>query len=430
VIQRMALAWVGAWLVLAAFVIGRFAEEALPLWYLARPLAVAGAVSLGIGLGAVWLAGRHAVAAASGAALLVALPLPVVILSFAAGIIGSDLWRRRSGHPVESQRPVLILAAAFLVMSGIRMVGVVDVSSPSTYSDDAGGPPMYVILLDGYPRADSLAQLGIDNQPFVNALEDRGFDYYADAHSIHSRTQKTLLAMLTEEAVNDDPVGVAELRAARSRLAVPPGFVAVDPPVGYVTLSHGPRIDPGGPNDFEIELVGQSAVGVLAPDWAYGLLLEGLRDRVDRTLALLPELAEPRVFAHVMAPHPPFLYGAEGYAQTPRWCWPDCGLFTNFIEDLGISREQWGSGMAQQLEGLNERLLETVDELLARHSDAVVVLFSDHGGRTARAELDEWHRSFLAARTPGHPGLFAEAPRPDVVIRILLDAYGDAAPGS
>lgn len=429
-IRRVALAFAAAWLVFAAVIIGRFADEALPLDYLARPLLVSGAVALMIALPAAWLAGRHAVAVAAGLALLVAIPLPVIALSFAAVILGALLWRRRSGRPIESQRPVLILAAVFLIMGGIRAVSVIDVSSTNTYREDAGGPPMYVILLDGYPRMDTLARLGIDNRPFVNALIERGFDHYADSHSIHSRTQKTLLAMLTEEPVNDDPVPVAELRVGRSRLVVPPGFVAINSPVGYVTLRHGPRIDPGGPNDFEIELIGQSAVGVLVPDWAWALFVDGLRDRVDRTLALTAERSEPRIFAHVMAPHPPFLYGAEGSARTPRWCWPDCGLFTNFIEDLRVSREQWASGMAPQIEGLNRRLLETVDDLIARHPDAVIVLFSDHGGRTARADLDEWHRSFLAARTPGHPELFADAPRPDAVIRTLLDAYGEGNPGN
>ena len=55
---------------------------------------------------------------------------------------------------------------------------------------------------------------------------------------------------------------------------------------------------------------------------------------------------------------------------------------------------------------------------------AVVVLFSDHG---ARYSLDlrqtEWYHSFLAARTPDHPDLFASEPVPTAILRTLLPIY-------
>jgi len=120
-----------------------------------------------------------------------------------------------------------------------------------------------------------------------------------------------------------------------------------------------------------------------------------------------------------MAPHPPFLYGPGGSEDVPRWCWPSCRVFTNTIEGLSVEMEPWVDGMATQLEYLNARLVGTIDNLV----DAVIVVFSDHGGRYSEGDTDEMHRSLLAARTPGHPGLFAAAPRPDTIIRTLLEAY-------
>ena len=49
---------------------------------------------------------------------------------------------------------------------------------------------------------------------------------------------------------------------------------------------------------------------------------------------------------------------------------------------------------------------KAIDEILAERSDAVIVLFSDHGGRMSLPG-DEVHHSFLAARTPGNARLFA-----------------------
>jgi hypothetical protein len=282
---------------------------------------------------------------------------------------------------------------------------------------------MYVILLDGYPRWDSLAAEGIDIGPFIEALEARGFDHYPAATSLHSRTNKTLLALMTTEEVSDDPAAVPEAREIRRRLLVPPGFVAVDPPVGYVTLGPGRHIDPGGLNDFDAHLLGRSALGRLAPDLGWSLLLNDLRDRLDRTLVLIETTDERRIFAHLMVPHPPFIFGPDGSAEAPRWCWPDCGLFEAHSERLSVTPTRWWAGMANQLDEVNDRLLESVDAVLAAHPNAVIVLFSDHGGRYSEADQEEQHRSFLAARTPRHPGLFANAPRPDTIIRALLEAY-------
>ena len=92
-------------------------------------------------------------------------------------------------------------------------------------------------------------------------------------------------------------------------------------------------------------------------------------------------------------------------------------------DHMEISRDEWEAGMGTQVAALNKRLLSTIDEVLARHPDAVIVLFSDHGGRADSDDTAELHRSFLAARTPDHPRLFANAPFAEEVIRTLLRSY-------
>lgn len=421
-IRRLALAVVAAWLVMGAVILGRFADEPLPAWYVLRPLIVAAGAAALVGAGSL-IAGRHAVLVAAGVALAAALTDPAIILTLAALAIAVELLRRRGRPPVDTHLPALVLAVVFFSVGLVRALSVMDLPTSAGYESSGGGPPMYVILLDGYPRLDTLGTLGIDNSAFVDSLEGRGFDVYPDAHSIHTRTNKTLLAMLTEEEVNDDPVSVEERRDIRQRLIVPPGFVAVDPPVGYVTLGPGPHIHADGPNDFEAQLAAQSVLGVVFPDWTWEWLIRGLRHELAATLDLVASTSERRIFMHLMAPHPPFLYGPDGSSEVARECWPSCGLFVDSMQDLGISREEWADRMAAQLAGLNPRLLDAVDRIVGRDPGAVIVMFSDHGSRFDDADPDERHRSFLAARTPGRPDLFADAPRPDAVIRTLLDGY-------
>ena len=56
----------------------------------------------------------------------------------------------------------------------------------------------------------------------------------------------------------------------------------------------------------------------------------------------------------------------------------------------------------------------------------MVVLFSDHGSRySLDLKQTEWYHSFLAARTPGHPQLFASDPKPTNILRTLLPTLRD-----
>ena len=424
-LRRLAVASVAAWLVLAAVVLTRFAEQTLPATFLARPLMFVIPIAVAIGLVAL-PARRYSVAVATLGAYLVAVTQPLIVLTVAI-VLAIGLVLGRWGRLPGAIPAAALVGATVLFTIGLgRAILVMDLPTVTGYEEADEGPPMYVVLLDGYPRIDTLANMGIDNSTFVAALEDRGFDHYPEAMSVHTRTHKTLLAMLTDEVVNDDPAGTAEeRRSIRRRLIVPPGFVAVDPPYGFVVLGPGPHIDPGGATIFEGELLGLSAVGVAAPDLAWALVRQGLDARIENALDIMASGTYQRLFVHLMSPHPPFLYDLTGQTAGPRHCWPQCWL-TPTVEHMGISREAWASGMAANLSVLNGRLLETIDEVLEAQPDAVIVLFADHGGRVSEADLDEWHHPFMASRTPGHPQLFAEAPRPDTIIRTLLATYGSS----
>ena len=110
------------------------------------------------------------------------------------------------------------------------------------------------------------------------------------------------------------------------------------------------------------------------------------------------------------------------YADGISACWPSCNIFDVSNAKLRISRAEWVDQMAVQLDAVNARVLAAVDAILADHPNAVIVLFSDHGGRID-VESEEVHRSFLAARTPDHPGLFEREPHPHAILRLISEGY-------
>ena len=146
-------------------------------------------------------------------------------------------------------------------------------------------------------------------------------------------------------------------------------------------------------------------------------MADSLRAHFEGSLRLMVASDSARTFTHVLAPHPPFLY-AGGVAE----CWPGCNIFDVEASKLGISVEEWAGRMNGQLAAVNARVLAAVDEIIESDPDAVIVLFSDHGGRYD-VGLDEIHHTFLAARTPGNPRLFEAEPHPHALLRLTLEAY-------
>jgi hypothetical protein len=304
------------------------------------------------------------------------------------------------------------------------------------------GPNIYIVLLDGYPRRDTLMNdLGIDNGPFEEALADRGFDVYDDAHTDRRYTDLTLMTLLTgsTEGVPDDTAPASEvqwlIRRALSDAALPREAQAagyewdiIDSPAGHVTFSAGHHIQHGGVNTLEDNMLAESIFGQVVKAAFPYLLTDSLRAHFEQSVDSLVSLADPDahrlVLAHLFQPHLPFLWDAAGEPVPAPSFWPRENIFAAQIETMGMSLADYSAAMEGDLATLNPKLLAMVDEIVARDPDGVIVLFSDHG---ARYSLDlrqtEWYHSFLAARTPGHPNLFAEEPVPTAILRLLLPTY-------
>lgn len=402
----------------AGMVFAEFTVEPRPIDYLLRPLLFVAVLSIAVGLVAGHSGKAHLLVAAFVTAWFVqpGSPVAIGIAGITAALI---LYRLVRSTVVDVDKPLLIGAAVFLAAGVMPVVPLISWSTPAQAA--GGGKPTYLILLDGYPRADTLAGLGVDISPFLDELEQRGFDLYPDATSHHRWTYRTLTLMTTGQPMAADDWGTAaERKAARDSWRLPDGFVAVAPPAGSVTIPGVPVLNPGGPTLFEATLLQDSAVAGLSDDW----IMDGFRYQLNRSLDLLGSTDEPRVFAHLLAPHTPFLYDAQGQPMPAPECWPNCITMEIRARDLEITVDEWASGTAGFLAWLNPRLLEAIDSILDRYPDAEIVLFSDHGGRFDESDQDEWHRTFLAARSPTRPGLFTGSPHPGSILKGLYQDVG------
>jgi hypothetical protein len=374
---------------------------------------------LAAGVGAASLLAKdYGVIAASVATLLLVAPSLWVILVVA--LLGATvLVTRIMKLKIDFSQALLTASLVFVAAGTIQALA-------SSLSHGSGqpsrtiieAPPVYLILMDGYPQVATLTRLGIDLEEFTADLEARGFNHYPSARSSYHWTHHTITLLLGGSPPTDTFGSVAEQRAARRGWSIPDGFVVVSPLAGHVTIPGSTDIGPGGINDFEIDLLSTSLVGQF--DWVGNLVMDSLRRRLDRSLAALKTTTETRVFAHLLAPHTPFLYDVDGLPLPPPECWPGCDMFDIVIERLDITVDEWVAGIAGNLRYLNSRMIDVVDTLIATHPDAVIVLFSDHGGRFTFQDPEEWHSVFLAARTPSVPDLYSEDPRPGAVLSTLF----------
>ena len=123
------------------------------------------------------------------------------------------LWLRRLDRPLgrlpAALNLVSVLLLGFVLVQWFTAVGresgaVEHRSTASVAAADA--PDIYVILLDGYARADVLSEYyGFDNGPFIQGLERRGFQVGAASEANYTWTFLSLASTLNMDYLPSAP---------------------------------------------------------------------------------------------------------------------------------------------------------------------------------------------------------------------------------
>ena len=372
--------------------------------------------------------------------------------------------RRERGERVPSSvravsRGAGALSIALLIASaGLAVIGQISghptIAPRVTAIEVAGegGPNVYLILLDGYPRGDVLAEtFTFDNAPFSDALEDRGFSVSPGARSNYRKTWATLASMFNgrylEELIGDQPVPndpATQMRWVHSLINDgrmldvfrERGYSIVTVPSAFTSaalLTSDTTIDHGYVNELEANLIGRSPWAHLFRREADAMLGSAHRWATLDALDVAAEIAEsnseqPRfAFIHVLSPHTPFVLG-DDLNQPPHLapCFPaSCSVWDATMAEIGIDFQEYRARLIEQIRALNDRIVDTMDRIIAADPDGIVVLMSDHGSRYAMSDRQEHFKTFLAARAPGHDPLFpADESTVNVLRRLISAEFG------
>jgi hypothetical protein len=337
------------------------------------PLIVAWVLVIGIGFFAAWHAGRFTLPATRALNLIAALALLLNAWSVAGTMVAFGA--------VDATDPGL---------------GTVQLQPP----DPNDLPDVYYIILDRYAGSTALRDVyDFDNEPFLTALEERGFDVPRHAHANYIKTPLSLASSLNMDYIDAGALKAQATegkdrepihRVLRDHLAVPAALKEIG--YRYVHISNWwtptmTNVDADrvfhyeGQDEFSTVLAQTTLLRAFSePDaaptdpWDWRVLREHTLYELQK-LDEVPDLPGPKyVFAHILLPHPPFVFNADG-TFTGRQQVDELGDVESYVRQLSYG---------------NTRILAAIDGIIEHSPNAVIMLQADEGPFPARYEADEW----------------------------------------
>jgi hypothetical protein len=291
------------------------------------------------------------------------------------------------------------------------------------HETEGNRPDIYYIIVDGYGRQDTLQQYyGYDNSVFIEYLESKGFYVAKESTSNYRKTILSLTSSLNMDYIQElfpnlNPKSkdytplFEELRHSAVREVLAGNgyrMVTVDNSIKTAVTDAEVVLAPDAADLAERVDLNEAGLGLnlnsfeglfvetsLAKLWVDWQVRQGKSDVLNIVAVEAPynrhrnyilfglnsiaETAELEgdnfVFIHIIAPHPPFVFGPEGEQIKHN------RLFT--IADGPYSqgsREEYITGYTDQVAFLNRQLMSAIDSLLAQsETPPIIILQGDHG---------------------------------------------------
>ena len=274
-------------------------------------------------------------------------------------------------------------------------------------------PDIYYIILDAYGREDILKELyGYDNSDLINGLKKRGFYVADDSYANYMQTILSLGSSLNMEYLDtlemekgspepDFSTFWSWMQDSQVRnFLAQRGYRTVAFDTSYAEIGNADiflkapyQQDSNAPlvlpiNEFEGLLMKTTMLRAWLDLRGKGNKLQDSfldapyiaeRNRILFTLTELRNIpvipGEKFVFAHVFAPHPPFVFGPNGEVvqHTTPYELSDGSAFDG-------TPEEYVAGYRDQAQYINKLVLQAVDAILANSSQPpIIIIQGDHG---------------------------------------------------
>jgi len=324
------------------------------------------------------------------------IPILFIFLSFFV------YWMINSSFKIKKALFVFLVVLNFMPFSQLfftqRRTFKTPLTSSSIQSLSKGSenyPDVFFIILDMYPSNLVLEKyFGFNNKNFTNKLESLGFNVFYNSRANYSRTLLSLTSTLNMEYLQKDTDTVSkELTLENLYHKLENGKVQsffkkkgynfywfeggylpgktqynnneIFIPVTGTLYSRQETVD----NDFLMYFINNS---ILSPfsERIKIISVEIFRKRINNILVKLPVLAKNKdhkfVFAHIMAPHPPFVFGENGDKI--------------YYDENNMNRK---ATFINQLKYINKRMINFLEKILNTNNgrNKIIIIQGDHGTR-------------------------------------------------
>jgi hypothetical protein len=308
------------------------------------------------------------------------------------------------------------IVTGFLVLMSFINIGMYWLRAPAAQQDPvplletnpqveqetrpaATRPNIYYIILDGYGRADVLKEnYSYDNTELLTYLKEKGFYVTDKSYANYAQTPLSLTSTLNldyiqnllgplDETSNDRLLlkySYQHNQVARFLKGRGYSFVAFSSGYSYTEMeSADVYLMNEAWSEFQNLFINTTPIPLVL-DYSPSLTQNNLHrrrilsifDGIPQTAQLKPPLF---VFAHILAPHPPFVFGEDGQSinDDRRFTLTDG---THYMFTYKADRADYIKNYKRQLTFINKKLISTIDTLLANSpTPPIIIIQGDHG---------------------------------------------------
>ena len=267
-------------------------------------------------------------------------------------------------------------------------------------SDNQKFPDVYYLILDEYARNDALLEYhNFDNSKFNNYLETKGFHIAENNFANYPTSIQSIPATMNMRYINflSDEIGT-EVRNYKPLNEKDHGLYPNNQVIknfkemGYKIITFDTFALHNYQNPLSdlsechrtINLLDNVLFDTLARTTVFGYFIERWSEDELRDVTICAfdefgqagnEFDEPVfVWAHIMLPHPPWIFGPNGEHITP-------GKPLLLTDNPEFRNSEWDSKIQyiQQVEFANKKTTQVIDNILKDNSNSIIIIHGDHG---------------------------------------------------
>jgi hypothetical protein len=377
--------------------------------------------------------------------------------AYVAMCVAIAVWLGRPPRDRDERHKLFTLAALTLLMVSVGMsalrvsplsrsrwepaVAAVLAAAPKPIHPPADLPDIYYVVLDGFGRPDVLsARFAVDAKQSLDVLRETGWTVTRSSVTNYTQTYLAIASALNGAYLNPVATVMGDSRDRRPlhELIQRSAPIAALKKQGYsfrmigsntsVTASHRQadscHCQWPGLNEFENSLLAMTPFRMLPlhrPTYGgqYRAVVDAFHELEHPAAAKGPVL----VFAHIIAPHPPFVVDEQGHPTglVGPVTYQDGDQFPGTIEE-------YQRGYQAQARYVFSRLSSFARTIASRGRPAIAIVHGDHGPGAhyshrslEQADLSERLPIFMAVRLAGGAAVVPDDLTPVNVFRLIFN---------